>query len=704
MRITIINDGFRNCGGSLQFIKYANQMAALGHDVTLAYQYSFTFDLIPVNVERVFAPTMAPDQLPDADILLHSSWFMADRAVALPESKGLPFTYVLGFEQWSGSNEDIIGCWRLPIYKIVPSAYLQEQIWLQTGISWPVIPFGIDFSSFHQEGRRSAPRPGDQVIGALYNNGPTKRMPDLIATLKRLHQAKPDIGIELFGFEERPDLDFPFNYHCQPNTDELRAMMNRCHVWLSMSDQEGLHVPPMEAMACGAVPVSSDIGGTRDYCLEKYNGLRFPVGDTAKAAQSVLTILDDAATWEKYASRSNEIIHGMGSEEDNVHKMLSVFEETLENHAKGASKLYQFDSSYRSSLATLEVYLKQAERMTGRGEVSRALTLAECVTKVLEEQAEHKGGERFLSAHGQLYGRALAMTQKDRSMSDARPTLEKAALFAPAETAILKQADLGDGKELVKVHDNKARFDGHIRAYPTLACNLKCPHCVNQHVPDKAKGEQRLDWKQWATIFNREKRHVVLTGGEPFLFPGLIDLVNAIESQMGVRIYSNFSLNVRDAIASLQRPCTFYVSWHAGQKVDREIFWNNLQAVKANPLAAVEVHCINTLEGNEQIQEDREFFLSRGLEMPMDEDQRGFIGADPAQGEMAWCGRRIYLLSPEGVRYQCVSKIMRRDDPLENAVKSPLGMDRLLTLCDDWGRCAPCDGLGESVMHVLKGR
>jgi len=695
MRITIVNDGYRNCGGGLQLIKYANQMAALGHEVVLAYQYSDTFDLIPVPLPRLFAPAMSADQLPDADIILHSSWFMADRLMRLPLSKGIPFSFVLGYEQWSGRNETIADCWRLPVYKIVPSAYLQEQVWLQSGLRWPVIPFGIDFSNFHPEGGRTVPAPGDMVVGALYNNGPTKRMPDLLDTLARLHRARPEVRFELFGFEPRPDLDFPFEYQCQPPADALRRMMSRCHVWLSMSDQEGLHVPPMEAMACGAVPVSSDIGGTRDYCLDRHNGLRFPVGDTAAAAAAVLSLLDDPDRWRTYAERSQAIIRAMGSEEDNVRKVLALFEQALAERDAGFPSLFAFSTPFESNVSTLEMYARQARSMAERGEADRAAVLARGTVAALETLAARKTGERFLSANGALYGSAL-------DLADPASPLSEAPLYNFADTAILARRPENRGRELVRLHHNPARFDGHIRAYPTLVCNLKCPHCVNRHVPGRSRTEQRLGWEEWAAIFNREKRHVVLTGGEPFLFTGLVRLINAIEDPLIVRVYSNFSLDVAERIAAVRRPCVFYVSWHAGQGVSRETFLNNIRAVRANPFTALDAHCVDTAENARNLESDRAFFLEQGVSLPMDEDQRGFAGADPENAEPVWCARRIYLLSPEGVRYQCVSKLLRRVDPLENAMAAPLKRDRLLTRCDDWGLCAPCDGLGETVMHAIR--
>lgn len=698
MRITILNDGYRDCGGGLQLVKYANAMVRMGHRVTLAYNASFSYGLTEVLADKAYAPTLAESELPDADIVLCSTWYMARKVAALPLSKGEKFNILQGFEQWSGASDDIVSCWRLPVHKIAPSSYIAEQVFLQTTLRCPVVHFGIDFDAFHPLPDRRPMDGSRLVVGALYNTSPNKRLADHTATLEALHRSGLPVSIELFGFDARPELPFPFEYLQQPSTDELRAMFNRCHVWLAMSDQEGLHVPPMEAMACGVVPVSSDMGGTRDTCLHGLTGLRFPIGDVDGAVRAVLSLLRDADAWARMSAASLEHIRAMGSETDNVRRMLACFEDVLAARAHGRPGLFDLVNVYQTTWKTMAVYMDQAEAHLARGEEGFARDVARGVRRLLEEQAGRNGGGNFLSRHGALYARALAVTD-GRGGESAR----ERALFSPGPDALREMAER-DG-EVAEQYHNPAVFDGHLRIYPTLRCNLRCPYCVNEQVGPVDKQYPPMPPKDWAAAINREGRHVVLTGGEPFLYPGLVELVNGIHRHLIVRVYTNLCLDLADSLSALEREVLFFVSWHPREgrdrEADRERFLANWRVIRDSPRLAAVVHAVRAAETGHLLDGDLEWFAARGMDIAVDDDQRGFAGACRPDTAMALCRRRIHLIAPDGTRYQCVSRLMRRCEPQENMLRGPLDVDALLSLCPDWGNCAPCDGLGETAMAVL---
>ena len=98
---------------------------------------------------------------------------------------------------------------------------------------------------------------------------------------------------------------------------------------------------------------------------------------------------------------------------------------------------------------------------------------------------------------------------------------------------------------------------------------------------------------------------------------------------------------------------------------------------------------------------DLEFFRESGVPVEIDVDQRDFKGCLQAKAQDALCRKRIYLLAPDGTRYQCVSRLMRAAEPLENMLDQPLSEDICVAMCSDYGKCAPCDGLGETTMGVL---
>jgi hypothetical protein len=688
MKITILNDGYRNCGGGLQLIKYANAMVRLGHKVTLAYTVGCPFDLIEILADRCYCPN-GEAELPDADVIMCSTWYMARVVAGLPLSKGEKFNILQGFEQWSGTSDDIVNCWRLPVYKIAPSNYISDEVWLHTTVRTDVIPFGINFETFYPEPNRSTMDGSRLVVGALYNTSLPKRITDIVAVLEILHRSGLPVEFELFGFDPRPELPFPFTYHRQPELDQLRGMYNRCHVWLTMSDQEGLHVPPMEAMACGAVIVSSEIGGTRDYCLDNITGLRVAIGGREEAAAAVVSLLRDPGMWSRMSTAALEHIRSMGSETDNVHRMLDCFARRVAERDAGRPGLFDLVNVYQTTWKTMAVYMDQAETHIKRGEEKFATDLAHGVRRLLEEQAR-QNGVNFLSRHGELYARCLSLT-------GGAPELR--ARYSPNPDHLRRLAhDVGG---VVQEHHSPATFDNHLRIYPTLRCNLRCPYCVNEQVGPTVKDHDLPLPEAWAEAVNREGRHVVFTGGEPFLYPKFTDLVNGVARHLMVRVYTNLCLDLAEPLDALRRETLFYVSWHPQPNADRERFLANWHVIQDNPLLSATVHAVRTPETESLLKDDLSFFERHGLKVTVDADQRDFIGSGQPAKRPAYCRRRIYLIAPDGTRYQCVSRLMRGVEPMENMLAEPLASDACLSLCPDWGNCAPCDSLGETAMAVI---
>ena len=256
---------------------------------------------------------------------------------------------------------------------------------------------------------------------------------------------------------------------------------------------------------------------------------------------------------------------------------------------------------------------------------------------------------------------------------------------------------------------NPATFDGHLRIYPVLRCNLACAYCVNEEMGPTVKDYPRVEPEAWAQAINRAGRQVVLTGGEPFLYKGLEALCNMIDPQLKVRVYTNLCLDLAKRLSSLTRPVHFYVSWHPGQNADRERFLANIGAIEASLHLSHTTHAIEALESTDFLAEDLAWFADRNLILDLDPDQRGFAGSGQATARPALCRRKIILIGPDGARYQCVSKLMRAKDPLSNfltgSAPTPIpthtDAEELLSLCPEFGRCAPCDQLGQTRMDLL---
>jgi glycosyltransferase involved in cell wall biosynthesis len=83
-------------------------------------------------------------------------------------------------------------------------------------------------------------------------------------------------------------------FHADLPQERLAWLYGRCPIYLCPSWDEGLGMPPMEAMACGAALATYDNGGCRDYARDGETALVAPRRDVAALAQALDRLVDDA--------------------------------------------------------------------------------------------------------------------------------------------------------------------------------------------------------------------------------------------------------------------------------------------------------------------------------------------------------------------------------------------------------------------------
>src|SRR4029077_1457783 len=89
--------------------------------------------------------------------------------------------------------------------------------------------------------------------------------------------------------------------------DALAAALQRAEIFLSASRSDSTSLSLLEAMACGAVPVVSDIEGNREWVRGGEGARLFPPGDAAALARALEGALDDPA-WRARARAHNRAV------------------------------------------------------------------------------------------------------------------------------------------------------------------------------------------------------------------------------------------------------------------------------------------------------------------------------------------------------------------------------------------------------------
>jgi len=132
---------------------------------------------------------------------------------------------------------------------------------------------------------------------------PRKNMPLLVKAFARAASAHPDIELHLRGDVSRDDFIRQFDAAAiadklvvEPPVafGQLPDWYRSLDIFAMASHQEGLSIVGTEAMACGAVVVSTRCGGPEDYVLDNETGLLSGF-DEREFADKLIALIGDAA-------------------------------------------------------------------------------------------------------------------------------------------------------------------------------------------------------------------------------------------------------------------------------------------------------------------------------------------------------------------------------------------------------------------------
>lgn len=208
------------------------------------------------------------------------------------------------------------------------------------------------------------------------------------------------------------------------------------------------------------------------------------------------------------------------------------------------------------------------------------------------------------------------------------------------------------------------------RCYLTLRCDLSCFFCSNGtdirwEAADEIGGDEWL-----ARIAQLPGDDIVFTGGEPTLHRDFWQIVR--ECGRRVSVYSNFARDV-DVPAGLT--LHWRASFHGVSKEQIGEWSRRLRKVHdmGHKVTATTVYPLDSLEP-----------LLRSAGVTIDKPQHR---PPPMTGRIVCLLPRI-LLGPNGLRYHCVSKLVRHDG---RGVMPYDGADTLV--CDDATACVACDSI-----------
>jgi glycosyltransferase involved in cell wall biosynthesis len=337
VRITFLCPHVRIAGGVRAILTYADRLTTSGHRVEVvtpargrarALWRSLRGagpDWIPgFQARLVWVDRWRANALPDADALVATAWQSAGTVAAAPARCGQKFYFVQHYESlYHGEPAAVDATYRLPLRKIVISTWLRDVMRERFGSEADVLVTPVDPALFRAVSvpvTTSRPR-----VLMLHHEYAWKGTADGFDAVARVKARVPGLQLVGFGVSAPRGAVAYDEFHADPPQDRLASIYSSCDIYLCPSWDEGLGMPPMEAMACGAALVTYDNGGCRDYArdgetalvarrrdvadlADKLERLAVDAGLRARVARAGTAFVTTAFDWPRAVRRMEEIL------------------------------------------------------------------------------------------------------------------------------------------------------------------------------------------------------------------------------------------------------------------------------------------------------------------------------------------------------------------------------------------------------------
>lgn len=309
--VTVVHGAFlepRQFLGPLRLGRETRNLARGILDVATGKPDAVACEQLDSRVKAIYRPTLNARHVPDADVVVATSWRTAESAMRYAEEKGRRLYLIQHYETWDGPKRRIDATWRAPFTKVVIARWLAG---VASGLGAGdtiLIPNAIDTDEFKML-RPITSRP--LRVAMLYSRAPIKGARIGIDALVEARTRVPELTAVLFGVRARPrGLPEWIEYRQNPPLDLLVAeVYNGSSIYLCPSLGEGWHLPPAEAMSCGCAVVSTDIDGVADYAEQCSTALLVQPGDARALAAAIERLARDDALRVALAMAGQQRIH-----------------------------------------------------------------------------------------------------------------------------------------------------------------------------------------------------------------------------------------------------------------------------------------------------------------------------------------------------------------------------------------------------------
>jgi hypothetical protein len=270
-----------------------------------------------------------------------------------------------------------------------------------------------------------------------------------------------------------------------------------------------------------------------------------------------------------------------------------------------------------------------------------------------------------------------------------------------------------DPKIQPKPHHNYVAF------FLTLACNLKCPYCINLHngaTRSVQLSRKQMDTDDWIRAANRlvlrDDLPLTLQGGEPTLHKGFYRFVNEVKDEIKMDLLTNMRFDVDEFVKNVpiqrftrEAPyAAIRISYHPGQNRIEELIEKAFKIQDAGfrvGLYGVE-HPDEKFRSH--ILEVKENCLKLGLDFrtkeflgPHDGNLYGTFkyegSVESSVSKTCDCRTTEIIVDPMGNVFGCHTDLYKGRSPVAHILDADFSEESVdeFRECHNYGSCSACD-------------
>ena len=213
------------------------------------------------------------------------------------------------------------------------------------------VPFGVDTELFRPPSlslaaplAESIDAPPPLRIISTRNFAPVYSVHTVVEAARRLQARGQPLALDLVGHGpleaalreqvRAAGLQDATTFHGHVSHPQLVALLGAAQVFVSSAVSDGNNVSLNEAMACGCLPVATDIPANAQWIDHGRNGLLFAAGDAQALANAVARAAADAPWRAAAAAENRRIVEQRADWRANVQRMQALYHRLMAAQSK----------------------------------------------------------------------------------------------------------------------------------------------------------------------------------------------------------------------------------------------------------------------------------------------------------------------------------------------------------------------------------